>query len=95
MNASQSNIIPDEFSETYFTHQYFKFKKRIEYNPNLNAIKITVTPAHNDDDVIFTANVVDTMYCYEMQYEVAEQLNEWIEENTSELEKVYVMLKNM
>ena len=40
-------------------------------------------------------NVMDITYCYDIQYEIQDALNEWIEENTSEQEKIFVMLKEM
>lgn len=89
-----SKVIPRDKAETYFKHQYFTFKKIVEYNEALDAIKITITPAY-DDEVIYYMNVLDINYCYEMQYEITERLNEWIEENTTEQEKIFVMLKEM
>lgn len=89
-----SKFIPRDKAETYFKHQYFTFKKIVEYNEALDAIKITITPAY-DDEVIYYMNVLDINYCYEMQHEILECLNEWIEENTTEQEKIFVMLKEM
>ena len=94
MNNQFSKVIPRDKAETYFKHQYFTFKKIVEYNEALGAIKITITPAY-DDEVIYYMNVLDINYCYEMQYEITESLNEWIEENTTEQEKIFVMLKEM
>lgn len=89
-----SKVIPRDKSESYFKHQYFTFKKIVEYNEALDAIKITITPAY-DEEVIYYMNVMDITYCYDIQYEIQDALNEWIEENTSEQEKIFVMLKEM
>ncbi len=89
-----SKVIPRDKSETYFKHQYFTFKKIVEYNPSMDAIKITITPAY-DDEVIYYMNVMNLDYCFEMHYDISDALNKWIEENTTEQEKIFVMLKEM
>jgi len=94
MNDQFSKVIPRDKAESYFKHQYFTFKKIVEYNEALDAINITIMPAY-DDEVIYHKNVLDINYCYEIQYEISDCLNEWIEENTSEQEKIFVMLKEM
>lgn len=94
MNEQFSKVIPRDKAESYFKHQYFTFKKIVEYNKTLDSIKITITPAY-DDEVIYYMNVMDIDYCFEMQYDISDTLNKWIEENTSEQEKIFVMLKEM
>lgn len=89
-----SKVIPRNKSESYFKHQYFTFKKIVEYNESLDAIKITITPAY-DDEVIYYMNVMDLDYCFEMHYDISDALNKWIEENTTEQEKIFVTLKEM
>lgn len=89
-----SKVIPRDKSESYFKHQYFTFKKIISIDDQVGGIRLTITPAY-DDEVIFSIVVTDLNYCYELHDDVTECLNEWIENNTSEHEKIFVMLKEM
>lgn len=89
-----SKVIANSKSETYIKQQYFTFKKIVEYNENLDAIKVTITPLYSDE-VIYQKNIIEADYIYNAHNEIIDALNEWIDDNVSEQERIFVAMKEM
>lgn len=88
--TTQYKSITKTHSTTYINHRGFDFVKDVELTEY--GVQFTVSPV-NSNEVIYHRLIVDGMFIDDLLIDLEQELNVWIDENTSENERLFVRLK--
>lgn len=92
LNTTFSKNLIRNSSQSYIKYRGFDFVKYVELLET--GVRFKVMPI-NSEEIIYTCLIIDTMFLEDLELELENALDEWINETTSELERVFVKLKDM
>lgn len=87
-----STALRHVYQEVSIVFRGFNFLKIVEKEEL--GVRLTVSPLWDKDDVIYTCLIVDESYLYDLSEMINHELSMWIDENTSEIERIFAQLTN-
>lgn len=85
-----STALKGVYREIEFKYKGFDFLKAVEKKES--GVLLTITPILDKDEVIYSCLIVDESYLYDLAEVIDNELAMWINNNTSEIERIFAQL---
>ncbi|MFC6402912.1 DUF1108 family protein [Mammaliicoccus sciuri] len=87
-----STALREVYKEVVMKYKGFDFLKIVEKEEL--GVLLKISPLWDKEDVIYTCLIVDESYLYDLAEMIEHELSMWIDENTSEIERIFAQLIN-
>ena len=88
-----STALREVYKEVPMLFKGFNFLKIVEIEDI--GVRFKISPIWDKDDVIYTCLIVDESYLFDLSEVIEHELSMWINDNTSEIERIFAQLTNI